>query len=298
MADRQSNFLPEPYFIYSEKNSKLALYRFPHKSSLYPPVIMTHGTFSNASICQELAKFLNKEGFDCWIYEWSGHGRSEFGDLTPDAEDYALCDVPAVLKAVQTETKQKKCIWVAHSGGGFLPLMYMARDDNRQKEIQALVALGSQTTGAGKTFVQKISIILVMVIMRLFGQMPGALFGLGPENECMGFMPQWCRWNWTGKWLGKDKFDYLEAMKKITLPALFIAGGNDKIAPAGGCYELFSALNSTNKKFILCSKKNGFAEDYNHRRLLASQNSQNEIWPEILNFIKLNGRIGASNEMK
>jgi len=298
MAYMKNNSLPEPSSVDSAKNSKIALYRFPLRSSIYPPVIITHGTFSNASICQELAKFLNKEGFDCWIYEWSGHGRSEFGDFKPDAEDYALCDVPSVIKAVQTETKQKKCIWVAHSGGGFLPLMYMARNNDRQKEIQALVALGSQTTGAGKTFFHKIGIILVRIIMRLFGQMPGPLFGLGPENERMGFMPQWCRWNWTGKWRGYDKFDYLEAMKKITIPALCIAGGNDKIAPPGGCYELFSTLNSRNKKFILCSKKNGFAEDYNHPRLMASQNAQNEIWPVILVFIKLYGKTGTSREMR
>jgi len=296
--NRFINSLPEPFFVDSVKNSKLALYRFPHYSSIYPPVIMTHGTFSNASICQELAKFLNKEGFDCWIYEWSGHGRSEFGDLTPNAEDYALCDVPTVIKAVQAETKQKKCIWVAHSGGGFLPLMYMARDLNRQKEFKALVTLGSQTTGAGKTFSQKFSIILVRLITRLFGQMPGPLFGLGPENERMGFMPQWCRWNWAGKWLGYDKFDYLEAMKKITIPVLCIAGGGDKIAPPGGCHALFSALGSPNKKFKLFSKKNGSAEDYNHPRLIASQNSQNEIWPVILEFLKLNGKTGTHHEME
>jgi predicted alpha/beta hydrolase len=297
MVYMNNNSLPAPSFIKSAKNSKIALYRFPKYSSKYLPVIMTHGTFSNASVCQELAKFLNKAGFDCWIYEWSGHGRSEFGGLTPDAEDYALCDVPAVIKAVQAETKQKKCIWAAHSGGGFLPLMYVARNTKRQKKIQAIVTLGSQTTGAGKTFSQKINIILVRIITRLFGQMPGPLFGLGPENERLGFMPQWCRWNWTGKWRGYDKFDYMEAMKKIKIPALCIVGGGDKIAPPGGCYELFSVLGSPNKKFRLFSKKNGFAENYNHPRLIASQNAQNEIWPEILNFIKLHGKRKTGFEL-
>jgi oxygen-independent coproporphyrinogen-3 oxidase len=297
MAYIHNNSLPEPSFVYSKKNSKLALYRFPHRSSIYPPVIMTHGTFSNAFICQELAKFLNKEGFDCWIYEWSGHGQSEFGDLTPDAEDYALCDVPSVLKAVQLEAKQKTCIWIAHSGGGFLPLMYMARDSVRQKEIQALVTLGSQTTGAGRTFFRKGGIIVAMIIMRLFGRIPGPLFGLGPEDERMRFLQQWCKWNWMGKWLGKDKFDYLEALKKISIPTLCIAGGGDKLAPPEGCYDLFRALNSRNKKFILCSKKNGFAEDYNHPRLIASHNAQNEIWPSILNFVRSNRNIGTSFEI-
>ena len=238
---------------------------------------------------------MNKEGFDCWIYEWSGHGQSEFGDLTPDAEDYALCDVSTVLKTVRSATKQKTCIWVAHSGGGFLPLMYMARDDERKKEIQTIVAVGSQTTGAGKTFFRKGGIIVAMIIMRLFGRMPGPLFGLGPEDERMRFLQQWHRWNWTGKWPGKDGFDYMIGLKKITIPTLCIAGGGDMLAPPNGCYDLFTALGSINKEFIVCSKKNGFAEDYDHPRLIASQNAQNEIWPSILDFLKRNA--GASFEI-
>ena len=267
------------------------MYRFENESSAYPPIIMTHGTFSNASICKELATFLQKEGFDCWIYEWSGHGKSAYGDFRPDAEDYALNDVPAVLKAVRQNTKHENCIWVAHSGGGFLPLMYLARNPQRQKEFQALVTLGSQTTGAGKTLAQKFNIAMVMLLIKLLGYMPGPLLGLGPENERMGFMPQWCRWNKTGQWLGKDNFDYMQAMQKISIPALMIAGGNDKIAPPDGCRQIFAALGGNSKEFQLFSKNSGFAEDYSHPRLIASQNAQREIWPRILNFISLHGKI-------
>ena len=67
---------------------------------------MTHGTFSNALICVELATFLSLNGFDCWIYEWSGHGQSEYGELYPDAEEFALHDVPAVIRTVLAETKK------------------------------------------------------------------------------------------------------------------------------------------------------------------------------------------------
>ena len=287
-----NNSLPQPVFVRGEKESRIALYHLENKPSSYPPVVMTHGTFSNASICRELAVFLQQQGFDCWIYEWSGHGKSAYGDFRPDAEDYALYDVPAVLKAVREKTKQEKCIWVAHSGGGFLPLMYMARDAHRQNQFQVIVSQGSQTTGAGKTMEQKFSIALVLLMIKLCGYMPGPLFGLGPEDERMGFMPQWCRWNKTRQWLGKDKFDYMQALQKIHIPALMIAGGNDKIAPPEGCRNLFDALGGKRKEFQLFSKKSGFAEDYNHPRLMASQNARQEIWPRILKFIKLHGRTG------
>ena len=286
MVENYKNNLPEPVFIQGEKNSRIALYRYANPLNGYPPVILTHGTFSNALICMELAAFLNTAGFDCWIYEWSGHGLSQYGDLYPDAEDFALHDVPAVIEKVLTETASKACIWVAHSGGGFLPLIYMARNPHLQHEIQAITAMGSQTTGAGGTWIGKLMTMAVPVVIRMLGRVPGPFYGLGPEDEVSGFLEQWCRWNRSGKWIGKDGFDYDKAMKNIHIPAFFIAGANDLIAPSDGCHRMFHSLGSTQKRYALCSMANGYLENYNHPRLIASQNAKVEIWPMVLEFIR------------
>ncbi len=277
--------LPEPVFINGEKKGCIALYRYANIHGQYPPVILTHGTFSNAGICMELAAFLNSAGFDCWIYEWRGHGRSEYGQMYPDAEAFAHHDVPAVIERVLAETMTKRCIWVAHSGGGFLPLMYMARNPHLQHQIEAIVAMGSQTTGAGGTWFGRLVTILVPVLIQLWGRVPGPLFGLGPEDEVSGFLGQWCRWNRSGRWVGKDGFDYDRAMANIHISILLIAGGNDLIAPPHGCHRIFHCLGSTRKKYVLCAKANGFLEDYDHPRLIASQNARAEIWPMVLAFI-------------
>jgi alpha-beta hydrolase superfamily lysophospholipase len=279
------NSLPQPIFIKGKSNSQIALYRYANPSSTCPPVILTHGTFSNANICSKLAEFLNANGFECWIYEWAGHGLSEYGDLYPDAEEFALNDVPKVIQAVFAETNITSCIWVAHSGGGFLPLIYMARNPHRQHEIKTIVGMGSQTTGAGKTWIGKISTRIVPLVIKMFGKVPGPLLGLGPEDEISGFLNQWCQWNRSGKWFGKDKFNYYKAMREIHIPTILIAGGNDFIAPANGCQQILQSLGSIQKKFVLCSKATGYKEDYNHPRLIASQNSKIEIWPIVLEYI-------------
>ncbi len=281
------NSLPPPIFIKGKNNSQIALYRYANPSSVSPPVIMTHGTFSNAMICEKLAEYLNANGFECWIYEWIGHGLSEHGPLYADVERFALNDVPTVIQAVLAETNKKLCIWVAHSGGGFLPLIYMARNLHRQYEIGTLVGIGSQTTGAGKTWIGKLITRIVPILFQVLGKVPGPLFGLGPEDEFSGFLNQWCKWNRSGKWVGEDGFNYYKAMKDIHIPTLFIAGGNDLIAPSDGCQQLFQSLGSTKKKYVLCSKANGYKENYNHPRLIASQNSRTEIWPIVLEFISL-----------
>jgi len=280
------NPLPKPIFIKGENNSRIALYRYVNSSSESPPIILTHGTFSNALICAKLAEFLNSNGFDCWVYEWSGHGLSEYGQLYPDAEEFALNDVPNVIDAVLSEAKTNACIWVAHSGGGFLPLIYMARNQHLQHEIKTIAGIGSQTTGAGGTWMGKLTTIVVPMLIQILGKMPGPLFGLGPEDEVSGFLSQWCRWNRSGQWIGKDGFDYDAAMKNIHIPTVLISGAKDVIAPPRGCQRMFESLGSIENKYFVCSKATGYMEDYTHPRLMASQNARAEIWPIILEFIR------------
>lgn len=285
MATNYKNSLPKPIFVKGGNNSRIALYRYENLLSESPPVILTHGTFSNALICAKLADFLSANGFDCWIYEWIGHGLSEYGDLYPDAEEFALHDVPAIIETVLKETKKKSCFWVAHSGGGFLPLIYMARNPHRQHEIKAIAGIGSQTTGAGRTWIGRLTTRILPVVIQMLGKVPGPLFGLGPEDEISGFLKQWCQWNRSGKWIGKDGFNYDKAMGNIHIPTVLIAGGNDLIAPPNGCQQMFQSLGSTKKKYVLCSKATGYMEDYNHPRLIASQNAKVEVWPIVLKFI-------------
>ncbi len=286
MVEGHTNNLPNPEFIQGEKNSRIALYRYANFSRQYPPVILTHGTFSNALICRNLAAFLNEAGFDCWIYEWTGHGLGEYGQLYLDAEGFALHDVPRVIHTVLTKTNSRTCSWVAHSGGGFLPLIYLARNPLFQEKIQAIVGMGSQTTGAGRTIIGKLITRMVPMVNTLLGKVPGPLSGLGPEDEVSGFLTQWSQWNRTGRWMGTDGFDYDRAMGKILIPALFIAGAKDPIAPHSGCRALVNSLGSLTKNLVLCSKENGYQENYTHPRLIASQNAKKEIWPMILEFIK------------
>ncbi len=164
--------------------------------------------------------------------------------------------------------------------------MYMARYPEQQHKLSTIVTLGSQSTKCAQTVMQKIRIVTMVVSVKIFGKIYGKAVGFGEENESPGFIHQWSRWNWTEKWLGKDNFDYLASFNKLEIPTLCIAGGGDVIAPLEGCKQLFESLNGNNNKFLLCSQANGFAEDYSHPRLIASQNSRKEIWPQILDFIQ------------
>jgi oxygen-independent coproporphyrinogen-3 oxidase len=250
------------------------------------PILLSHGTFSNAQTCTRLATYLAENGFDCWILELRGHGRSEVGPVHPDFEQFSELDVPAALRAVRQKTQNKQLFWVGHSGGGLVPLMHLARHPEACAQIKGIVTLASQATDAGVTWSGWAKIALSAVGNNVMGYAPGPLFKLGPENEFRGVMNQWFRWNWNGRWTGTDGFDYLEGLRRIEVPALCFAGGGDRfIAPYQGCRRLYSALGGLDKQMVFCAKSEGYGEDYSHARIITSSRAQQEIWPIISEWL-------------
>ena len=116
------------------------------------PVVLTHGTFSNHRSCMGLAAFLAKEGFDCWVLDWRGHGASEHPNRPHSFDDIALLDAPAVIDAVTSRSGRPDLYWVGHSGGGLIAGMWMARFPKlASRHIKGLVMLASQATGAARS---------------------------------------------------------------------------------------------------------------------------------------------------
>jgi pimeloyl-ACP methyl ester carboxylesterase len=164
--------------------------------------------------------------------------------------------------------------------------MYLARHPEACAHVKGIVTLASQASEAGATWSGRAKIALGAIANNVIGYSPGPLLKLGPENEFKGVMNQWFRWNWNGRWTGKDGFDYLERLKHVEVPALCLAGGGDHfIAPYRGCRRLYEALGSLDKRMALCARSEGFGENYNHSRIIASRRAQQEIWPIISEWL-------------
>lgn len=266
---------------------ELSLLRFSGDVRCDTPVLLTHGTLSNAQVCVRLASFLADQGFDCWILEWRGHGQSAAGDASPDFQYLADVDVPAGLDAVRDATGKPNVFLVGHSGGGLVFLMHLARQPESRARVRGLVTLASQATEAGGTWRDKAKIAGFAVVNNVLGHLPGPMLGLGPENEWRGVMNQWFRWNWSRRWLARDGFDYAKALRDVDVPTLCLAGAGDRfIAPVRGCERLYDVLGSRDKQFVLCGTSAGFAEEYDHTRIIASRAAGQEIWPVILTWMR------------
>src|SRR6218665_4165967 len=95
------------------------------------------------------------------------------------------------------------------------------------------------------------------------GRASGEALRLGPDDETRPLMNQWFRWNMSGRWRGKDGFDYLEALREVRVPTLCMAGaGDDFIAPMAGCRRPFDSLGGGGNTFLHLSQTQTFHLNY------------------------------------
>ncbi len=136
----------ETYKLDIPKGGCIALHRLLPSKPLGYPIILAHGTMSNAETLSDLAQHLCALGFDCWSLDWGGHGESQTYNRKQNFEHPAFHDVPLAIETVLTKSGHEKIHWLSHSGGGHLALMHLARNPGLQNQFAGLVTLGAQAT--------------------------------------------------------------------------------------------------------------------------------------------------------
>ena len=255
-------------------------------------VVVTHGTFSSASSCQRLGRFLAAQGFGVWLFDWRGHGLNQSVSHDYDLETVAEQDVDSALQEILRQEQGRSMVFIGHSGGGIAASIWAARQPERaQAHLAGLVLLAAQTTHAAATFSARIAIhgYRAWIGRR---QWLTASSMVGPERESARLMRQWCHWNLCRSFVGKDGMDYPSSLAQVRIPVLALAGSADRvIAPWRGCEALARAFGGPDVEFLLCSKAAGFAEDYSHSRLLMSGNAQSDVFPWIAQWIRLRSAL-------
>src|SRR5262249_22017119 len=146
---------PWTYSARTRDGWRLALYRHrPARRAHATPVLLCHGMSSNRWDMDgpgevSLARYLAARGYDAWVVELRGAGRStrptwwngKRYDWT--FEDYVQHDAPAALRVVLNETGARQVHWVGHSMGGMIAYALLMSPVHRN--IASAVTLGSPT---------------------------------------------------------------------------------------------------------------------------------------------------------
>ena len=86
----------------------ISLYHLCLPNTFGYPLIVTHGTLSNAKVVRGLGRYLAQLGFDCWLLEWGGHGQSKAASKRQNFEYPGFHDVPTAISAVLGYTQKPK----------------------------------------------------------------------------------------------------------------------------------------------------------------------------------------------
>ncbi|SEL09229.1 Lysophospholipase, alpha-beta hydrolase superfamily [Aquimarina amphilecti] len=249
-------------------------------------IFLTHGTFSNKKICDGIAKYMTEKGFTCWIMEWRNHGESNKSNHNFNFETIANYDLKSTFNFLFTNQNIGNIDCLAHSGGGIALTILLINNPYYRSKINSITLFGVQAFGAGTEFNNRMKILAGKKLSALLGIVPAKTAGSTEHSENYYTMKQWFNWNLRQNFIGDNGFDYLNKMNEIRVPILSIcAKGDSFIAPKIGCEKFLNAFHNNSNKLLFVSKENGNLEDYNHSRILKSQNARKELWPIVAKWI-------------
>jgi len=146
---------PRSYTARTRDGWRIALYRYtPRRGAHRTPVLLCHGMSSNRWNMDgpgriSMARYLKRRGYDVWVVELRGAGRSTRPTLWNRKryawtfEDYVQHDAPAALQVVLRETGAAQVHWVGHSMGGMIAYALLMTPIHRK--IASAVTLASPT---------------------------------------------------------------------------------------------------------------------------------------------------------
>lgn len=249
------------------------------------PVLITHGTFSNADTCLPMAQFFGQTA-PTYVIEWRARDQRRGNVTAFDYHDLAEGEMIEALAHVSQHHPKDGVHVVAHSGGGLAMILALLHAPQAARLIRSMTLLGAQATHshmAGRR-VQMFMAAMGFVGRRL-GYWPAKYMRLGPCSEATGIMENWAHWNKHRMFADRQGRDVIPQLSQVAVSTLVLAGTADTvIAPMQGCRAIADGLGS-NARFEICGRTQGYPEDFNHARLIRSRAAANSLWPRIAKWM-------------
>jgi polyhydroxyalkanoate synthase len=315
---------------------RIRLCRYKSKTGGGEPVFICHGFMSNQFNFtlpegEALVDYLTARGYDCWTIDLRGnlssvapYGRT-YDDPTMD--DYLLKDIPAALDFIGKTTGSPQVHWIGHSMGGMLFYAYDATFGGSR--IASATTLGSPIGFEGLDFhdpgpllfirrlIGRLAFrggmrVLLSVFVRIkpritlapvtFSNLHAAFFDAGTFFMAADTPPMKVAENLTQAamlktWkVNKGEIDVFDSLRRLHTPLFAIFGAADPLVPAQTVDAFFDKVTAPDKKMLVLSKDNGFADDYSHLDLVFGKEAPREVFQPIVDWLK--GHPVAKQEMK
>jgi len=192
--------------------------------------MMTDGRYFGARRRGSLVALLAERGFDVYVADFRGHGRS----VPPKArdggtwsfDDLVELDLPAIVAACAEVSgcAASELILVGHSLGGLVACA--AIGTSRIPEPRELVLVAT-TVWLGGSAKRRAIMAAYRGIARLVGYAPIRALRAGTADESAAYVDQLTGWARRGVWSSRKGIDYGAALANIRTPTRVYAGARD-----------------------------------------------------------------------
>ncbi|BAP45530.1 esterase/lipase/thioesterase family protein [Pseudomonas sp. StFLB209] len=256
------------------------------------PVILLHGSFSNRRFWYSpkgvgLGPYLARAGFDVWIPEMRGHGLSVRNQRYRynRVADYARYDLPAIASFVK-ELSAQIPHWIGHSLGGTTLAAALGGQYLDQDSAASVALFGSQVS---RTY-WPLKLPPVQwsgrLLLKPFEHISGSRFKRGPEDEPIGVALESMRWHGLFGRFGERNNNWWSGLAEVRVPVLAVAAAGDHQDPPWACRLLLERFGSAQRQFLCLSREQGFTEDFDHVRMVVSKAAQEQVWPQVLQWLQ------------
>lgn len=263
-----------------------------------PAIVCLHGMFHNRMIwhplrCNGLADKFVSEGYQVWLPEIRGHGRSPVNNnyFKNSFEDIIKYDLPAISDFVEEKT-DNSAIWIGHTLGAFYIGGAVARGYLKQEQIKGLAFIGSQVEKPHWVLNIPLGAMISSWVVKNKPFIEGYKHGFGPENEPGKLVSEILRWQTRRGWKGGDKFDYLGAFKNINTPALVATFDmpNTSNKHRNALFENLGAEQKKNEHFIFPGSGVNFTQEH----MVLGKFAQEKVYPVVISWceqVSLGGKL-------
>lgn len=271
-------------------------------SSDAPPVLLLHGLLEDGTIFYSrqgrgLAHFLAEQGFDVFIPDLRGKGRSwppVSGWATYRVGDAVNQDIPAILDSIKEIKGSAPSFWITHAWGGVLASSFLARYPGQRNGINGLINFGSHRVATQRTLSRLIWVDglwgwLGSLIARFKGYIPGRSLRIGAQNEFLGIQKDSLDWLHGKDWIDpEDHFNYGAALSEGLNypPALYFSSSSDLVhCSADDVKGFMREIGHHNGRLVVLGQKLGNRHNYSQISMLTHPDAVHDHFPFMINWM-------------
>ncbi len=305
---------------------RIRLCRYKSKIGAGEPVLLCHGFISNQFNFtlpdgEALVDYLAERGYDCWTIDLRGNLSSvpPFGRTynDPSMDDYLFKDLSAAVEFIRKTTGSPQVHWIGHSMGGMLFYAFDAAFGGAK--IASATTLGSPFSfddidfhdpsrflfvrrALGRRAFRGAMRLLISVFVRLkpritlvpvrFSNLHKSFFDPGTFYKAADTPPVKVAENLAQaammkSWRLKDgEVDVFGSLHRLHAPLFAIFGADDPLTPPKTVDSFHEKISAPEKKMLLLSKENGFADDYSHLDLVFGKEAPAEVYRPIAEWLQ------------